>query len=187
MSKVSGCGSSLPINIFHFSSHSTSLGYFCFSSPWSQSSPSFRKASSKVLSLIKSGLVRIRGCVLKKATIEQVWGRLNATLDSLLNDHLRNGQVTPQAQQSKGLGPCLKVLFHHFILYHLKIYIHKYSKLAACLFARIHSLSISGELNLPRTSILILLQISRSCSSCVMRSVAMHHQWELWTPWESTS
>ncbi|XP_037790420.1 PCNA-interacting partner-like [Penaeus monodon] len=72
--------------------------------------PDIRKASSKVLSLIKSGLVRMRGCILKKATIEQVWGRLNATLDSLLNDHLRNGQVTPQTQQSKGLGPCLKVL-----------------------------------------------------------------------------
>ncbi|ROT69432.1 putative PCNA-interacting partner-like [Penaeus vannamei] len=72
--------------------------------------PDLRKASSKVLSLIKSGLVRMRGCVLKKATIEQVWGRLNATLDSLLNDHPRDGQVTQKVQQTKGLRPCLKVL-----------------------------------------------------------------------------
>ncbi|XP_068243160.1 PCNA-interacting partner-like isoform X2 [Palaemon carinicauda] len=78
--------------------------------------PNPRKGAVKVLSLIKNGLLRIRGRALKAACIEKVWEILYAAFCRLTQDPDDDGESKglgdkPKIQQTTGaLRPCLKLL-----------------------------------------------------------------------------
>ncbi|XP_064086644.1 PCNA-interacting partner-like [Macrobrachium nipponense] len=78
--------------------------------------PNPRKGAVRVLSLIKNGLLRIRGRALKAACIEKVWEIVYSAFCRLTQDPDDNGEPKdvgdkPKLQQTTGaLRPCLKLL-----------------------------------------------------------------------------
>ncbi|XP_071518497.1 uncharacterized protein [Panulirus ornatus] len=75
--------------------------------------PNPRKGAIHVLSALKTNLLRMRGCVLKRATVEKVWTYLNVALSCIMNLATDAGELEAQPPlQQSSLQPCLKYLIH---------------------------------------------------------------------------
>ncbi|XP_045594193.1 PCNA-interacting partner isoform X2 [Procambarus clarkii] len=75
--------------------------------------PDTKKGALKVMSTLKTNLIRMQGCVFKRSTVEKVWNGLNSALVYLLNaiDEASEPKVHPNNIQTTGsLRPCLKHL-----------------------------------------------------------------------------
>ncbi|KAK3871946.1 hypothetical protein Pcinc_022944 [Petrolisthes cinctipes] len=70
-----------------------------------------RKSAAQVLVSIKNNLSRMKGCVIKRTTIDKVWNRLNCALGCLMDEAGSRDRVTKQGSvQTSTLQPCLKHL-----------------------------------------------------------------------------
>lgn len=71
-----------------------------------------RKGAAQVLVSIKNNLSKMKGCVIKRATIDKVWNRLNCALGCLMGKGSNSNQGSVKTNT---LQPCLKVRYRMFV------------------------------------------------------------------------